>query len=206
MVTVLGTKSDVLPGLYTGLMPTWLGDLTLLCIAVGAVAANVLNIYSGAMSFLALGVKLPPRRARSIVATIFGILGLVLALVAIANPGVNYENFLLVIAYWIGPWLGVVLVDRYLRRREPLDPFAVSTRSVNWAGPIAMAVGIVVSIPLFSNQSEYLGVIPKAHPGIGDITFFVGFAIAAVLYVVLRKALPQRAPSAAGRAHHQQSA
>ena len=195
MVSAAGQNADVLPGVYTGLMPTWLGDLTLLCIAVGAVAANVLNIYSGAMSFLALGIKLPPRRARSIVATIFGILGLILALVAIANPGVNYENFLLVIAYWIGPWLGVVLVDRWMRRHEAWDPWAVSTKSVNWAGPVAMLVGLVVSIPLFSNQTEYLGVIPKAHPGIGDITFFVGFAIAAVLYVVLRKALPDRTPT-----------
>ncbi|HET7357057.1 MAG TPA: cytosine permease [Nocardioidaceae bacterium] len=196
MVTVLGAKSDLLPGLYSGLMPTWLGDLTLLCIAAGAVAANVLNIYSGAMSFLALGVKLPPRRARSIVATIFGILGLILALIAIANPGVNYENFLLVIAYWIGPWLGVVLVDRWMRRGEPLHPWAVSIHSVNWAGPIAMGIGLLVSIPLFSNQSEYLGVIPKAHPGIGDITFFVGFLVAAILYAVLRKALPDRTPAA----------
>jgi len=199
MVTVLGAKAAVDPGAYSGLMPTWLGDLTLLCIAVGAVAANVLNIYSGAMSFLALGVKLPPRRARSIVATIFGVLGLILALVAIANPGVNYENFLLVIAYWIGPWLGVVLVDRWMRRGQELDPFAVSTRSVNWAGPVAMGVGIVVSIPLFSNQTEYLGVIPKAHPGIGDITFFVGFAIAAVLYAVLRRVWPDRTRSAVAR-------
>jgi NCS1 nucleoside transporter family len=196
MVTVLGTKADLLPGLYSGLMPTWLGDLTLLCIAAGAVAANVLNIYSGAMSFLAIGVKLPPRRARSIVATIFGILGLALALVAIANPAVNYENFLLVIAYWIGPWLGVVLTDRFMRRRDAFEPWTVSTGSVNWAGPVAMAVGLVVSIPLFSNQTEYLGVIAKAHPGIGDVPFFVGFAIAAVLYVVLRQALPDRTRSA----------
>lgn len=195
MVSAAGSKADVLPGVYTGLMPTWLGDLTLLCIAVGAVAANVLNIYSGAMSFLALGIKLPPRRARSIVAVVFGILGLILALVAIANPGVNYENFLLVIAYWIGPWLGVVLTDRFMRRRDAFEPWTVSTGSVNWAGPIAMAVGLVVSIPLFSNQTEYLGVVPKAIPGIGDITFFVGFVVAAVLYAVLRQALPDRTPT-----------
>src|SRR5690348_14075720 len=113
MVSAAGKAADVTPAAYTGLLPSWLADLTLLCIAVGAVCANVLNIYSGAMSFLALGIQLPLRRARAIVAVVFGVLGFVLALVAVENPRVNYENFLLIIAYWIGPWLGVVLVDRY---------------------------------------------------------------------------------------------
>ena len=46
-------------GAFTGHLPTALADLTLLAIAIGAIAANVLNIYSGAMSFTALGIKLP---------------------------------------------------------------------------------------------------------------------------------------------------
>jgi purine-cytosine permease-like protein len=194
MVSAAGKSADVIPGAYTGLMPTWLGDLTLLSIAVGAVCANVLNIYSGAMSFLALGIRLPLRRARAMVAVIFGVLGFILALIAIANPKVNYENFLLIIAYWIGPWLGVVLVDRYLRRGEDVTALALDTRRENLAGPVAMAVGIAVSIPLFSNQTQYIGVVPSHHPGVGDITFFVGFVVAAVLYVVLFRALRSRRP------------
>ena len=190
MVTAAGKSAAVDPGVYTGLMPTWLGDLTLLCIALGAVAANALNIYSGALSFLALGVKLPHRRARAMVAVVFGVLGLVLALLGLANAGQNYENFLLVIAYWIGPWLGVVLTDRLLRKGHDVVATALDRSATNWAGPIAMAVGMVVSIWLFSNQTEYTGPIPKAHPGIGDVTFLVGFAIAAVGYALLRAVLP----------------
>jgi len=192
MVSAAGKAADVIPGPYTGLMPTWLGDLTLLCIAVGAVCANVLNIYSGAMSFLALGIKLPLRRARAVVAVVFGVLGFILALVAIANPGVNYENFLLIIAYWIGPWLGVVLADRFLRRGGDVVAMALDTRRENWAGPIAMAVGIAVSIPLFSNQTKYVGVLPSHQPGFGDITFLVGFVVALVLYTVLFRAFGTR--------------
>jgi NCS1 nucleoside transporter family len=190
MVTATGKAAAVDPGVYTGLMPTWLGDLTLLCIAVGAVAANALNIYSGALSFLALGVKLPHRRARAIVAAVFGVLGLVLAFFGLTNAGQNYENFLLVIAYWIGPWLGVVLVDRVLTKGRDIVAISLDRSSTNWAGPIAMALGMVVSIVLFSNQTEYTGPIPTAHPGIGDITFLVGFLIAAVGYPVLRAVLP----------------
>ena len=47
-------------GGFTGLLATPLADLTLLAIALGAVSANVLNIYSGALSFTAIGIRLPP--------------------------------------------------------------------------------------------------------------------------------------------------
>jgi NCS1 nucleoside transporter family len=197
MVSAAGASANVDPGIYTGLMPTWIGKLTLLCIAIGGVCANALNIYSGAMSFLSLGVVLPPRRARAIVACVFGVLGLVLALFGLKNAGTNYENFLLVIAYWIGPWLGVVLTDRLLRGAEDPRLLALDRRFTNWAGPIAMLVGMVLSIWLFSNQTKYMGLVVKHHPGVGDITFLVGFGVSAVLYAVLRKALPERRATAA---------
>jgi NCS1 nucleoside transporter family len=195
MVSAAGKSAAVDPGVYTGLMPTFLGKLTLLCIAIGAVAANALNIYSGAMSFLAIGVRLPPRRARAMVAAIFGVLGFVLAIFGLKNAGQNYESFLLVIAYWIGPWLGVVFVDRYLRRGTDIAAVALDKTYTNWAGPIAMAVGIVVSVWLFSNQTKYIGLVPNAHGAFGDITFLVGFVVAGGLYAVLPKKLGS-APSA----------
>jgi hypothetical protein len=37
---------------------------------------------------------------------------------------------------------------------------------------------------LFSNQTEFVGVIAKAHPGIGDLTFEVGFVLSAVFYAI----------------------
>jgi len=54
-------------GAFTGLLATPLADFTLIAIALGAVSANVLNIYSGALSFTAIGIKLPlsARRAAS---------------------------------------------------------------------------------------------------------------------------------------------
>jgi NCS1 nucleoside transporter family len=44
---------------FTGELPSVLANLTLLCIALGAVAANALNVYSGALSFLCLNIRLP---------------------------------------------------------------------------------------------------------------------------------------------------
>jgi len=52
-----------------------------------------------------------------------------------------------------------------------------------------MAVAGVLSIWLFSDQTKYQGLIAKHHPGFGDLTFEVGFALAAGLYLVLVRVL-----------------
>ena len=186
-VTAGGKAVD--PGAFTGLLSTWLGKLVLAGICIGAIAANAINIYSGSVSFMALGVRLPTHAARAAVALCFGIIGLIVAFGGLHNAGEDYENFLLVIAYWIGPWLGVVLTDRLLRRGTDIQALLGDRRYVNWAGPAAMALGGVVSVWLFSDQTKYQGLIAKHHPGIGDLTFEVGFAIAAAVYLVLFKVM-----------------
>ncbi len=178
---------------FTGVMPTWIGKLVLLGIALGAVSANALNIYSGAMSFLAMGVKLPLALRRAIVAVGFGIIGFVLAWNGLSDAGDKYENFLLIIAYWIAPWLGVVLTDRWMRRGEDIDAVLTDRSYVNLAGPIAMIVAMVLSIWLFCDQTKYVGPLAKAHNGvIGDLTPFVGLLLAAGIYYVLATVRPPR--------------
>jgi NCS1 family nucleobase:cation symporter-1 len=186
---VTAGKTDVNPASFTALLPSVLSQLTLLAVCLGAVAANVLNVYSGAMSFMALGLKVPLRQARAVVAVVFGLLGLVLASFGLKNAGESYENFLLVIAYWIAPWLGVVYVDRYLRRSQDYGAIAQDPAHRSPAGVIAMVVGLLISIPLFANQTAYTGVVPKANANFGDVTALVGFLVAAVVYAVLYRPL-----------------
>ena len=182
-----GVTSDNPTTAYVGVLPGWLAALTLIAIAIGAVAANILNIYSGAMAFLTMGFPVHLKRARAYVALGFGVVGFLIALVALGDAAASYENFLLVIVYWIGPWLGVMLADQWLRRdRMPLELLYDRSYS-NPAGLIAMVVGIVVSVVLFSNQTLFTGLVPRVVPEIGDITFFVGTLLAAGLYVVLAR-------------------
>jgi nucleobase:cation symporter-1, NCS1 family len=169
-------------GGFTGLLATPLADLTLLAIALGAVSANVLNIYSGALSFTALGIKLPLSMRRAIVALGFGAIGFFLAWSGLHDAGTKYENFLLIIAYWIAPWLAVYLCDLLLRR-NPDETLLFATRRTNWAGPVAMLAGMGISIWLFSNQTEYVGLVPTHVPSAGDLTFEVGFLITALVYL-----------------------
>ena len=182
-------------GSFTGHLPTVLADLTLLAIALGAVAANVLNIYSGALSFVAMGIKLPLALRRAIVALVFGIIVFIVALTALHDAGAKYENFLLIIAYWIAPWLAVVLCNQWLRRGHDDEGLLFNTKYTNWAGPVAMLIGMGVSIWLFSNQTEYVGLIPSHYASVGDLTFEAGFVITAVIYLIWHQLSPAAIPA-----------
>jgi NCS1 family nucleobase:cation symporter-1 len=184
-------------GSYVSVFPGWLAAVTLLAIFIGAISANALNLYSAGMSFAALGLRLPTTFGRAVLTLGMGVAGFVVAIIALDHVE-TYEGFLLVISYWIGPWLGVMMADRLLdKTRGVLEPY-VSTRHVNWAGPIAMAVAMAVSIVLFSNQQLYVGVLARAVPSLGDLAFEVGFVLAFGLYAALRPVLGRtRAVSAA---------
>jgi NCS1 nucleoside transporter family len=170
----------------------WLGDVTLVAIAIGAVCANALNVYSGAMSFMALGIKIPLTARRALVALVFGVAGFFLAWSGLSDAGTKYNNFLLVIAYWIGPWLGVYFADQLLRRGKDVDGLLFSKTHNPIAGVLAMAAAMAVSISLFSNQTDFTGYLAKRHPALGDLTFEVGFVLAAVFYWLMFSYLPQK--------------
>lgn len=184
-------------------LPLVLAALTLIGISLGTVAANALNIYSGAMSFLALGIRLPFGLRRAIVALASGVLGYAIGVAGQANvgPGSKYEDFLLLISYWIAPFLAVIMVDYLLRRGDFGDEeLFYDSRHNRWQGFVAMAVAIAVSVP-FWNNTLYTGPIASGHPALGDITFIVGFVVAAVLYFVFNLGRsPQRASAAAAQA------
>jgi purine-cytosine permease-like protein len=169
-------------------LPGLLAGLVLLGVALGAVTANVLNVYSGAISFLTLGIRLPLRIRRAAVALGAGVIGYIVGVVleSRVGPGSGYENFLLLISYWIAPFLAVVLTDYWLRGGEYEEREFFDPKHRPWKGVISMLVGIVASFP-FWNNALITGPLPKANPAIGDITFVVGFVVTAVVYWALSK-------------------
>jgi nucleobase:cation symporter-1, NCS1 family len=179
-------------------LPTALRDLTLLAIAVGGIAANALNIYSGALSFVAMGIRLPASVRRATVALVFGVAGTAVAWSGLHDYGTKYNDFLLVITYWIGPWMAIVFTDRILRRGQSDAQIALdieNPRFSYWAAPLAMALGTALSVLLFSNQSDFTGYVARHVSNIGDIAFAVGFFLTAGFYVALRR-IPSFGPVA----------
>src|SRR3977135_1118481 len=206
LATVAGTKwgaTDIPTAQLQQAMPDIVYYPTLLCIALGAVAANALNIYSGTMSLVSLGIRemgMTLRQRRAVLAVIVGVIGFLGGVIFQARvaPGSKYEFFLLLISYWIAPWLAVMFVDYWLRRGDYGDEsMFYDTKVFRWQGVVAMGVGLVVSVYLFSNVfNVYIGPIPTNNPDIGDITFIVGFVISAVLYYVFNLNLRSQTASA----------
>lgn len=172
--------------MFTAPMPGIVAAIVLLAIVGGSISANSLNVYSATMSFLSLPIKLPNRARRAIAAVVFGLAGGVVAFFGMQDIH-NYENFLLVIAYWVAAWLGVVIADQYLRRKDTVSGFLFDKKHNPIAGVAAFVVALVVSVGLFSNQALYVGTIPSNYPQFGDSVFIVGFFVAAIVYGILYK-------------------
>ena len=176
---------------FVSTLPSWLGVLTLLGIAIGSVSANVLNIYSGTMSFIAAGVKLGFKTRRAIMVIIAGVIGGGISYLAVEdNFKQLFELFLLTVGYWLAPWVAILVVDRLMRRGQDIDRLVKEeTKHSNIAGPITFVLTTVVSILLFAKAempaAQFYGVFSGPGPENGDWTAVVGFISAAVLYYVL---------------------
>ncbi|MBV9638980.1 MAG: cytosine permease [Mycobacteriaceae bacterium] len=174
---------------FTSQLSSPLAKATLAAIAIGAIAANSLNVYSGAMAFVTIGVRLPHHLARAFVTLFFGVAGFLVAWWALADAAASYQDFLLIIAYWIGPWLGVMFADQYLRRGQTLGGIVYNRSYTNRPGPAAFLIGLVVSVLMFSNQQRFVGLLARTFPPLGDITFFVGFLVASGCYLLFARSL-----------------
>jgi NCS1 family nucleobase:cation symporter-1 len=188
--TVLAPAGATPTGAFTAQLPGWLANLTLVAIILGAMAASTLNVYSAAVSISSLSLRLPRWLGRATLVALVGAVGTVAGWLSLADAGAAFEHFLLVIAYWIAPWLGVVLAEQWLRGSTPDSELMRRMQDTSYrerAGLTALLVGFAVSVPLFSNQTVYVGRVPATWPAVGDLTCLVGFVVGAVLYAALRR-------------------
>ncbi|MFM5903879.1 MAG: purine-cytosine permease family protein [Microbacteriaceae bacterium] len=172
---------------FTGQFDPTFASILLLAIVVGSVSANILNIYSGAMSFLAMGFKLGFKTRRAIMVALAGVVGGYISYLGVVNGDVAHQldSFLLVVSYWVSPWIAVVLTERILSGGKDAAARALAPKN-SWAGAAAFVIATAVSIWGFAAQVLYTGPLASAW-GVGDLTALVGFVLAAALFVVFSK-------------------
>lgn len=169
--------------LLTGIHPHWLIDLALLAVVLGTVTANVLNIYSGSLS--ALVINIPVKRWVAAVAV--GLVGAVVAWIGHKAYYVDFENFLFLLGYWLAPWVAVVLVDYFvIHKGQYAESIFYNPKRIINRGLWAWLISIVVSIPFF-NQAMYVGPFAMKYGNLGDISYYVSFVVAGILYWIIGK-------------------
>jgi NCS1 family nucleobase:cation symporter-1 len=168
----------------------WAAKLVLVAVVLGTLTANCMNLYSGALAAL---VAFNVRVKRALAAFAVGILGALLATggAVWSQTASYYTNFLLLLSYWASPWAGVVLVDLWMRGSAPADPQRVPQWRTGFIGWIA---GLLASAP-FWNQAWFTGPIARAYPQLGDLSYYVGFLVAAIATAFLLRIESVLAPT-----------
>jgi NCS1 family nucleobase:cation symporter-1 len=149
----------------------------LLFIAVGEIWANYLDVYTAALSALALNLRI----RRWIAAIACGAIGGVLAYIAmfISNFKDQYTNFLLITYLWVPSWATVVLVDMFVFQRRPGRLLTFRGRAV-----LAWLIGLAVAIP-FVDSSLWHSPLAVNVLHNTDISGYVGAIVGGVAYLLL---------------------
>jgi len=166
------------------------GNIMLLLLALSVVANNIPNDYSLGLSMQVLG-KPFQRINRAVWALLGAVIYVLIAVPAAKNFNVTLENFLLLIAYWLGPWAIILVLEHFVFRRGRYNVEDWDTRSrlpLGWAAIVSFVIGLG-GVLLGAAQVYYVG--PLAHlfnPPFGmDIGFELGVIFAGITYYFLRR-------------------
>ena len=158
----------------------WVAMVTLI---LGAFAADALNLYTNSLSALVLDVK--SSRWKTVAAG--AVVGFVIAVTVGEQIEPFYESFLLLLSYWIMPWLAIVIVDYFVARRTTAES-SVSPRSWDRGALLVYAASVLVSVPFMVPLIDLgfpVGALASWFGG-ADFSYFVSFIVAFVLAWVLR--------------------
>ena len=182
-----------LPGaLISGAMgPGLIPSIVILLLAFSTIANNVPNDYSFALSLQVLGVKVP----RWILTVVGAVIYIAIALYIQDRFSANLQGFLLVIAYWLGGYAIIMIIEDRLRKGQyPVEDYETPSKlPVGIAAIVAMVVGLAVAT-LGINQFFTFGyqgplsVMLGGDKGFGaDIGFPLAVIVTGVVYYILRR-------------------
>jgi len=156
----------------------------LISVVLSIMPNNVMAVYSGGLAALAMGAPLK----RWTAALVTGGIAALLIFFGSGQFADTYKNFLLLLSYWIAPWLGVIIVDHFFRRLAPVGS------EHGWSGMLAFVCGVAISIP-FMSSALYTGPVAKAYLGGADISYFISMLVSAAIYLVATRGWKQEAGS-----------
>jgi purine-cytosine permease-like protein len=143
-------------GALATLLPTWFLVPFAIVAVLGLIGGSVLDIYSSGLALLTLGVRLPRYQAALIDGTVMT-LGTIYVVFFTTNFLGQFQGFLITLGVPIAAWIGVMLADIALRRRDYAEPdlFSPSGRygDIRWLPVAVVVVSTALGWGLVTNTS-----------------------------------------------------
>jgi nucleobase:cation symporter-1, NCS1 family len=171
------------------------GTWALVVMALSLINSDTLNAYTATFQVLAFGNMWRRFKSVSVAVRLIPflcvmVIGVMVAFFGYKSFVTNLSNFLDVLLVVFIPWSAVNLVDYFVVRRARYDvgSFFVADGAYGrfaWRGLLAYAVGLAAEWP-FVSQPDYTGPL-VAKLGGADISWIVGWFVAAILYLILMR-------------------
>lgn len=149
----------------------FLGILVSISLSLGGIGTNSINIYSSSLSFNAIF----KRMNRKTIMFIAAIISVLISFVGYFNFYSFYEDFLYLLDYWIMPWAGVMVADYIFIKNGSTKISLISFLSA-----------LIISIPFMNPGVLFSGPVSNYLGGV-DISYFISFALAMTIYILLSK-------------------
>lgn len=157
-----------------------LGAVALLVIALGSVASNAMNDYSGSLALQTVGVRV--RRPVSAVVVVVIAFALIMWLHS-GDLASRFQGVLLFVSYWIPAFVAIVAIDWRYRSagRDAVNPATEGTPRADAVVALgAFFVAFAAAVP-FMHTNLIVGPVATALHG-ADLAYFVNFLVAAAVY------------------------
>jgi NCS1 nucleoside transporter family len=174
------------------------GKILVALLALSVIANNIPNDYSLGLSMQVVG-RAFQRVPRYIWTLVGAVVYIVIALIVGGSFNETLSSFLLLVAYWLGPFAIILILENFVFRRGNYNVDDWNTRSrlpVGWAAIVSMVIGLVGAYLGFAqtfilngNFTPITGPIGGLvnPPGGMDVGFEIGLVLAGIAYFILRR-------------------
>ncbi|MEK7781995.1 MAG: cytosine permease, partial [Verrucomicrobiota bacterium] len=174
--------------------------VAMLALCIATLATNIAaNVVSPANDFAHLAPRRISFRVGGYITGIIGIL--IMPWKLMENPD-RYINWLVSYSALLGPIGGILIADYFVWRKRKLDLVALYqpqgeyrfTNGFSLVAMVALVIAILPSLPGFLVQVKLLKTetVPPALADMYHYAWFVGFAVAFVVYLAGRRLTPSR--------------
>jgi nucleobase:cation symporter-1, NCS1 family len=174
--------------------------VAMLALCIATLATNIAaNVVSPANDFSHLAPRTISFRTGGLITGIFGVL--IMPWKLVADPSGYIFTWLIGYSALLGPIGGIMIADYFIVRRRQLNVEALydgagEYRYTNGVSLVAMAAFLLAVLPslpgfLVTIRAIPAGSIPAFLAEMYNYAWFVGFALAFVIYVVLRRVAPR---------------